>query len=68
MNPLPAATAKLASETKFPEPDHPDDPNSTFTLTIKQGRAFDALLNAVIDYIAIEYARCGTQTTPTPSP
>jgi hypothetical protein len=64
MDPLAMDVAVLAAATKFPPPDDPDDPNSNFTLTVAQARPLRATLSALVDYIEVEYARCGKKTTP----
>jgi hypothetical protein len=62
----PVEVAKLATETKFPDPDDPTNPSSSFTLSVEQARRIRALIVALGDYITVEYARCGKQETPTP--
>lgn len=63
MEPVPVMLAQLARSVKFPPPDDPTDPQSTFTLTVIQARNFGAVLGALLEYVRIEYARCGKQTT-----
>ncbi len=59
MAPLPTGTASLAAGIKFPVPDNPADPDSDFVLTNENARQIRALFIAIIDYIAVEYERCG---------
>ena len=54
----------LIRETRFPPPDDPSDPRSKFTLTIEQVRQIGATIGALVDYIEVEYARCGKTETP----
>lgn len=59
MDPIPAELAALAKEATFPLPSDPTDPRANFVLSIKQGRLLLAVLNGLLDYIVIEYGRCG---------
>ena len=64
MGPMPAAVVQIASELRFPKPDNPADPNSGFSLTVGQVRLIRALIESLLEYIAVEHARCGKQKTP----
>ena len=59
MDSLSPQMVSLLTSTHFPPPDDPDDPQSKFTLTLEQARQFGAVLGALVDYIQVEYARCG---------
>ncbi len=57
MRPLPPELAILAKEVRIP-----DAVAGQFTLTVGQVRVIGALLSGLVDYIQVEYARCGKET------
>lgn len=64
MEALPVDVAALAATMDFPQPDDPGNPSSKFTLNVEQARKLGVLISGLVDYIQVEYARCGKQTTP----
>ena len=48
----------------FPQPDNPDDPNSGTSLTVEEARQLLAVITTLVQYIRIEYAKCGKQEAP----
>jgi len=64
MNWLPLWLAAIAKETDFPQPDDPGNPESKFTLGVEQARKLGVLISGLVDYIQVEYARCGKTEAP----
>ena len=64
MAPLSEDDQELIDTYRFPPPDDPDNPKSPLTLSVENGGHLGALIGALVDYIEIEYARCGQKTTP----
>jgi hypothetical protein len=52
---------------KIPDPIDPEDPDSSFVVTVEQMRHMRLLLGELVGYIRVQYAKCGKQTT-TPAP
>lgn len=53
--------AALAAAAKLPAPDNPDDENSPTTLPSKKVRAVGLLLGTLLDYLKIQFERCGKE-------